>query len=574
MKWNIFHTKLKLSENQARKTRKLLDNLKYQITELYLMPNERGITPLDFVVELKMENPHMDQALFSRRFLNFLSQENGPVLDETYLEISSQLEASAQAEFLALLQDEQKRIYQFLILESLQQIDTGYDPFNVKLTEKIVQNQKLDFEQRLSPTFCILPWIHLLIDNNGFVKLCCYTKELLKEKDRTPLSINNHPLIEIWNGEKIKKIRRKMLAGEKVAACLSCELETEMGQTSRRAFYNLGWLHYGQEKDKWWHRIQNSKKNNYSVNEGPIYLTLLPGNSCNLKCRMCSSIYSSAISNDVVHHNWDWFDFAEKVTNDEKLKWFESDNVMTKLLEHIPELRMFHLIGGEPLLNTGIKKLINTLAESNVSQNINLELSTNLTIFNNKFFDTLTNFKSVLLMISLDGIGPSFEYIRYPGRWTEVENNLRKLKRYSKLTCRITATIQNYNVLSITDLLQFAESFNLPTTLNILHIPDYLNIRVMPERARLLAAKRLREYAANSTIVQQDIGMASTINNVIVELEHNSEEYYHKYMPKFMSFTNDLDRSRNQSFKVTFPELFNFVVQDGFKWTDEVLHSV
>lgn len=446
--------------------------------------------------------------------------------------------------------------------------------FGEKLTEQIVTEQKLYMERNgnysFSKTFCILPWIHTLVKRNGEVKLCCYTIHVLKESNsKTPFYIQHNSLREIWNSAEIKDIRRKMIAGEKLKECINCDNEMEIGQTSKREFYNNGWLISDSESDKWVRRVQESIDNNFNVTDLPIYYTLLPGNLCNLKCRMCSPSYSSSISNDSVQNKWDWLNDIDEEMDYKNPKWFESDSIIEQLLEDIQEKRMFHLIGGEPLLNPTIKKLINILIKRDVAHNISLEFSTNLTVFQDDFFEKLTRFKSVLLMFSLDGIGPVFEYIRYPAKWNEIVKNLKKITRYKGFSIRVTATIQNYNVLSITDLLEFVESLNLPINLNILQGPEYLNIRVMPEPARLVAAKRLREYTDSSPMAKRDEGMALTIANVILELEQGSENTYQEGLRKFMIFTNDIDRSRNQSFKSTFPELYNYIIDDGFSWTDE-----
>ena len=462
-------------------------------------------------------------------------------------------------------------------IESMRDIVTDYDPFGDKLANKIVTGQKqftgMIDNHFFTKTFCILPWIHSLVKRNGEIKLCCYTIHVLKESNgKTPLNLQHKSLREIWNSSALKEIRHKMMAGEKLEECINCDNEREKGQISKREFYNNAWLVYDDECDKWIQRVQDSMDDDFNVNSLPVYYTLLPGNLCNLKCRMCSPSYSSAILHDSVQNNWDWLNDIDEETDRNNLKWFESDSIIEQLLEEIQEKRMFHLIGGEPLLNPTINNFIDILIKRGAAHKISLEFSTNLTVFREDFFSKLTHFKSVLLMLSIDGVGQVFEYIRYPAKWSEILNNLKTICRYHGFSIRITATIQNYNVLHITDLLEFIESFNLSTNLNILQGPEYLNIRVMPKKARILAAKRLKEYADRSPMVKRDKCMASTISNVVLELEQDTEKPYRDYIRKFMVFTNDMDKSRNQSFKSTFPELYNFIIEDDFIWTDEVLY--
>ena len=41
-----------------------------------------------------------------------------------------------------------------------------------------------------------------------------------------------------------------------------------------------------------------------------------------------------------------------------------------------------------------------------------------------------------------------------------------------------------------------------------------------------------------------------------------------KKFHEFMLFTNDLDQSRNQSFREIYPELFGYFEGDGFMWSN------
>ena len=68
--------------------------------------------------------------------------------------------------------------------------------------------------------------------------------------------------------------------------------------------------------------------------------------------------------------------------------------------------------------------------------------------------------------------------------------------------------------------------------------------------------------------------MIPNITNVIIELEQESDHVYRKAILEFVLFTNDLDKSRNQSFKDVCPELYQFLVGDGNIWNDDLRHAV
>ena len=476
----------------------------------------------------------------------------------------------------ALLRVEQEEKLSVTEIEGMSNVVTDHDSLGDNFAKQSVIKQELDMGKNgnnfFSKTFCILPWIHTFVEANSEVKLCCFSsKSLTGGNGSTPLNLQSQSLREIWNSVEMREIRRRMLSGKKVEACSKCDREADIGQTTGRDYYNYRWLIEDWERKKWTQRVKDSIKNNFEVLSLPVYYDLRPGNLCNLKCRICNADYSNLIQNDPVHNLWAHRSPEIIGTRlSDGLKWYNVDSLITEeLLENIRETRMLYISGGEPLINPFIKKLIDNLIEHKVSQNIELQFSTNITVFPEELFVKLTKFKSVRFYLSIDGFGPVYEYIRYPAKWEIVSRNLQQINKYTNLSCIITPTIQNYNILSITDLLEYAESMDLACNFNILYNPKYLSIRAMPLKARILAINRLTEYMKKSSIVKLHKEMALSIYNTTLELKQNTEVNYHDIMHEFMTFTNDLDQSRNQSFKSTFPELYSFIVDDGFAWTTE-----
>jgi hypothetical protein len=46
-----------------------------------------------------------------------------------------------------------------------------------------------------------------------------------------------------------------------------------------------------------------------------------------------------------------------------------------------------------------------------------------------------------------------------------------------------------------------------------------------------------------------------------------------KLFREFMLFTNDLDVTRGQSFRSTYPDLVRLLADDGLEWTDETFYA-
>ena len=50
-----------------------------------------------------------------------------------------------------------------------------------------------------------------------------------------------------------------------------------------------------------------------------------------------------------------------------------------------------------------------------------------MTNVNEDFYNLVAQFKKVRLMMSIDGTGDTFDYIRYPGKWKQIDKNIHKL---------------------------------------------------------------------------------------------------------------------------------------------------
>ncbi|MFC1848568.1 twitch domain-containing radical SAM protein [candidate division CSSED10-310 bacterium] len=574
MPWDNFKSKLKLDDSQAREIKELLDQFKEVYSKLCQVPAERGKSPVTYAVELLTEIPPLDEETISEKFISFLSIEKNQNSNKTYLETLQSLETDVRIKISDVLLDEQKNISLTLPVESMLDVVTDYDPFGTRLAQDLEKYKNLKQEKSdnflNSKTFCILPWLNFFVDTTGEIKPCClYTSGLSKGWWHAYRSLQRQPLRSLWNSDEMREIRRKMAVGEELTGCRMCN---HPGQNSLRQQSNHSWLISHPEREKWKKRVLDSIHQNYHVPFLPVSYDLRPGNLCNLKCRMCHADYSILIQQDPVQNRWAYRSPEDKKSRfAEGIKWYDQNtDVLKELLENVQETRRFYLAGGEPLINPFIDKLIDTLIERKVAHQINLEFSTNLQICQEKFVEKLNNFNSITYFISIDGYGPIYEYIRYPGSWSKIEHNLHKHRKNPKLHLIMYVTIQNYNILNITDLFRYAESLNIMLRINLLTNPIYLRVHVMPRRARELAAKRLVEYTNTSAAVAEDPELAALIAGLIRVLEQDSEKIYRKKIRKFMIFTNSLDRSRQQSFKDTIPELYNFITEDGNIWSDRV----
>src|SRR5688572_15880150 len=121
-----------------------------------------------------------------------------------------------------------------------------------------------------SPTFCVLPWLHVAVRPNGMIKPCCRFGE-----EYDPKLFEGMTLSEILHSPLFAEIRSKKLRGERVAGCETCYQVDGSGAPSLRVKKNKDF------QDTWEKQPRLT------------YLELALGNLCNLRCRGCSSPYST-----------------------------------------------------------------------------------------------------------------------------------------------------------------------------------------------------------------------------------------------------------------------------------------
>ncbi|EPF19572.1 MAG: radical SAM protein [Microcystis aeruginosa Ma_MB_F_20061100_S19] len=156
----------------------------------------------------------------------------------------------------------------------------------------------------LPKTFCILPFSQMTIVNDGKAQLCCRT-DLNPMSEGRCLSLHWATCEQIWNSDYLRSVRSQMLAGEKIPDCSQCYSTEADGGTSLRQIMNT------QAEQLW--RVSGEEgildKATAIVREGgkappPSALHLWLGNLCNLKCRMCSPMFSSQIAADPIQAQW------------------------------------------------------------------------------------------------------------------------------------------------------------------------------------------------------------------------------------------------------------------------------
>ena len=386
----------------------------------------------------------------------------------------------------------------------------------------------------------------------------------------------------------MRNIRSQMIAGSPVNACARCYAAEETFGTSLRTFSNQRWAaELGLDGDR---LVDQSVSNGFELAQLPIYYQLMPGNLCNLKCRMCFPEFSSMIEHDPVHRRWAPAEFRGPPSRSEQEKhkmdpdrefgstlgelphgpWYRDDAwVRDVLLRNAEAIRCLYFTGGEPMIENQVENILEYLIERGVQENVSLEFNTNCTVLRDSMLEKLQQFKRVVLSLSLDAYGVYHEYIRYPSRWSKIHHNVERLValRSERLQLCAAPVLQIYNALNFVEILRYLDQMDIHYAIEIASMPWFLSVDRLPTSVRQVAAEKLRVYAGAHRGTLGD-----HIRSVATYLESTADQSNEEWFRTLMLFTNDLDRTRNQSFSAVHSELVSLLKYCGFEWTEE--HSV
>ena len=156
-------------------------------------------------------------------------------------------------------------------------------------------------------------------------------------------------------------------------------------------------------------------------------------NNCNLACQICDSNASSTI--------------AKKMGVSDSYLTLEID------LDINPDTKKIVLAGGEPFL---IKKFVRML-ESVQDPDCEITVITNGTIISDGLIAQLNRFKSVLISVSVDGIGELNEQLRKNSRWNDIDRNIDRFIELGYMI-KLSTAVQKDNINHLHEIADYMAS--------------------------------------------------------------------------------------------------------------------
>jgi len=360
---------------------------------------------------------------------------------------------------------------------------------------------------------CPHVWQSLDISSQREIKPCCLYHEVIADN-----------ISDYLKSPKLAKLKSDFRDGKNPPGCQTCWDYEASGKISKR---------------------QNDLRHSFNgkIESDKIkHIGLTFGNSCNLACRICSSYNSTA-----------WIR-EERKLNDSSIriyghhKFYQDQKFIDDLKDISTDLTDIHVAGGEPFL-AGVDEHLDYLDYliAHGSENIDLHYNTNGSIFpDERFWRRFDRFKKIHVQLSIDATHEQFNYIRWPGDWDDVLDNMKAYKEKSIEHPNLEVTIGC--VINIMNVYYFPEfciwclqnGFSKPWTV-LLESPDYYSIQALPRKIKEEVTKKLKPYKFDEII--------NYMNRFDLE----------DMFPRFLEYTSRLDKQRKQDFSKTFSKFYQII---------------
>ena len=316
-------------------------------------------------------------------------------------------------------------------------------------------------------TLCLAPWTHTYLSPQTERRMCCASREpaqnfeqYIDTKSGTgkyiPLTLEEH-----WNGEHMKSVRRRMMAGEILPECEVCNDQLLNTDVYRSYFNRL----FG---SKYLLAMEQTQADG-TTSMKPVSWDYRFSNLCNFKCRMCGDMLSSAWESEQRTHNM--IDWTNPKNNwmvpeiKEQITAFQDSQIEAEFAQAVEEHRVeeVYWVGGEPLMYEQHWRYMKRIIELGDGPHVYARYNTNLSRCNyggvDLFTDILDHVRDFQICASLDGTGAIGEYIRSGlqyDRWLENFRRAVAHRRHSRQV-RIDFTLTLPGLFEVENIVQLAQ---------------------------------------------------------------------------------------------------------------------
>lgn len=292
-------------------------------------------------------------------------------------------------------------------------------------------------------TFCMAPWTHTYLSPQMERRLCCASREDSKNFkqyiDTSPVDGSNRNGITLttldqhWNSEYMREVRRRLMAGDEIPQCETCNHKLLNANVYRQHFNRF----YSTQIDEAFESTDDTGATTMQVTSWDYRFS----NLCNFSCRMCGDMLSSSWETEnKMHGRADRYETSKvwgRKDIKEQLQEFHDQHVVREFMDAVENksIKEFYWCGGEPLMWkihwTAMQRVVDLGYANRVYPRYNSNMS-RITYFKlNLFDDLLCKFRDWQINASIDGTGEIGEYVRTGLKYDEWYANMKYARKFT-----------------------------------------------------------------------------------------------------------------------------------------------
>ena len=351
--------------------------------------------------------------------------------------------------------------------------------------------------------------------------------------------------------DPIAEVKQNIELGRTDKNCYLCHTKEDNGQISGRQRALLDLTPPGLTKF-----LTTKKLNNF-------FMFVTFSNKCNMACRICnagtSSLYDSIWNNNKTKLNY----------VDDNPTYFEI--IKSEILATVDQHEIFNLMimGGEGTIQSDLYTLADWLQREHLSENINLRIGTNGSVFHDDIFNQwCNNFKSLSFSISVDSTDDdNFVYVRYPVKFEKIHHNLQHFKSlaetHSNSSFSISPTFYINNIAYLKEFLDYFESFKISGRGvkifdNSLSECDHLSLLALPLYLRKKIAQQIQDILSyNYSLFIDNPVFKQSVYSLLDQL--TGDNFSESNWATYISTTAKWDRLTNTDLGVNNKKLWDLL---------------
>lgn len=322
-----------------------------------------------------------------------------------------------------------------------------------------------------SKSLCLAPWVHTYLSPQTERRMCCASREPAQNFKQyidtesgtgtyTPITLEQH-----WNGDHMRSVRRRMMAGERLPECEVCNdqlLNTDVYRT-----------YFGQLFKHKYSAILEQTDADGRTTMQPVSWDYRFSNLCNFKCRTCGDMLSSSWESEQKTHNMvNWSNPKNNWMRPEvrgQISQFQDSQIEQEFSDAVEQHRVeeVYWVGGEPLMYEQHWRYMQRILELGDGPRVYARYNTNLSRVDyrgiNLYRDILPGLRDWQICASLDGTGAIGEYIRTGldyGQWLDNFRGAVAIKHHSRQV-RIDFTLTLPGMFEVGKITELAGQFGV-----------------------------------------------------------------------------------------------------------------